>query len=117
MHVIEQSLGGHQTIHRKEIREMRQKHHDYMLTHHKRCAKKTISGARLITIATPCKDDHLGMIPLSPNRAFWKAQKKLKCGPKLHDFFGISNHWVNMSDREIDPNHLFLGAIDLDLKL
>ncbi|KAI0511873.1 hypothetical protein KFK09_012507 [Dendrobium nobile] len=99
---------------------MRQKHHDYMLSHHKRCDKKGTSGERRISIATPCKDDQLRMIPLSPNRAFWKAQKKLKCRPKLHDFFGISSHWANMSDRilaQIDPDHLLLGAVDLDLKL
>ncbi|KAG0488652.1 hypothetical protein HPP92_007233 [Vanilla planifolia] len=118
-----QALGGHQTIHRGEIKEMRLRYEEDMVA----CRKKRAvegDGCGSIDEATlmASPGDGIEMTYLRPNRPFWEAHKKLKREPTALDFFACSDEWATAVDgvttraglgQSLCPH----DKIDLDLKL
>ncbi|KAG0469003.1 hypothetical protein HPP92_018331 [Vanilla planifolia] len=116
-----QALGGHQTIHRREIKEMRRQHDAYMSAS-RRSGRPAFEPRPSSEGAAVGDEDRLRMILLGANAAFWAAHRKLRREPKPHDFFPASEGWASVSDGivgKVEPRRLGRdeGGVDLDLKL
>ncbi|CAL9151347.1 unnamed protein product, partial [Musa hybrid cultivar] len=74
-----QSLGGHMTMHRREMEELRRQHEAYMASHRQPRP----------AVPTPAAPRGIYMTPLAANHAFWAAYRSTDRLPPFINFMGV----------------------------